>query len=142
MISVAAVALALAFWAPYNGGQPICPDGVSITTYAPGQGPEANPYANGWAIRGNGCAINVSTEVPRHGDAVTCAIIAHELGHARMGLPDSLDPRNVMADIPGAYITIPAACSPPVVSRGRQTRSRPSRPRACGSSRSRCPTRT
>ena len=35
MISATAITLALAFWAPQNGGQPVCPAGVQISAQVP-----------------------------------------------------------------------------------------------------------
>jgi hypothetical protein len=151
------IARAVAFWQPYSP-TPVCPAGVTISFYAPGQGPPAWPHANGWAVRGIGCEIHLRSDIPDQTPAVQCALIAHELGHAVFSLPDSDDPRNVMGDAPGRYIAIPDGCVPGwaprkglpwggfQLGRGsyrsrarRAARNRSTRPTACGSWPSRCP---
>jgi hypothetical protein len=114
MIASLAITLALAFWQPYNAGQPVCPSGVSIGYYAPGQGPAQNPYANGWTVRDGGCDIHLSTTIPEQLVSTQCALVAHELGHSVFSLPDeTTDPRNVMYDPgPAELIVVPAACWP------------------------------
>lgn len=108
-----AITLALAFWAPYNDGQPVCPDGVQITLYAVSDGLPMYPDASGWSYPGIGCSINVredmATEQPQR---VQCAVIAHELGHAVFDLPDTTEQGNVMGNTNG-IMTIPSACEPP-----------------------------
>lgn len=112
MISATAVALALAFWAPYNHGEPVCPDGVQIALYAHGDGGITHPDADGWAYLNGGCTINlradIATEQPQ---SVQCAIIAHELGHSVFGLPDTAEQGNIMGNTNG-ILTVPRACEP------------------------------
>lgn len=109
VISAAAITLALAFWAPYNHGEPVCPDGVQVEMFQPGQGP--NMGASGYAELGNGCSIHLSTDLLEQPARVQCAAVAHELGHAFFGLLDNATPGNVMNNT--AFLVVPGKCDPP-----------------------------
>lgn len=95
MISATAVTLALAFWAPYNGGQPVCPGGVHVERAAYGATqayvgrhddgslvPQCDMYAAPWIA-----------SLPR---AEQCAWVARNIGATFFGLGASNDRRNIM----------------------------------------------
>lgn len=111
MISPIAVLLAAAFWAPYNNGQPICPNGVQIMY------DQATPDAMlGWVepqdIAARDCRIHLRADLGDQQIPKQCQIIAHELGHAAMGLEDDpLGPPGIMNA--GPSWSIPGACYPP-----------------------------
>lgn len=107
MISAAAVTLALAFWAPYNNSQPVCPGGVQIVydhpTWSTGTG-----LTEPQDMEAHDCRFHVRADVADQLIPYQCMIVAHELGHAAMGLPDSAESGNIMA----GPTTIPGACYP------------------------------
>jgi hypothetical protein len=95
MIGALAVTLALAFWAPYNGGVPPCQGQLSIQAYADtGQGVPAGSL--GYAYLNSGCTIYLNTKVYRQPYMQQCEVIAHEIGHSYFGLGHSSDPKNIM----------------------------------------------
>lgn len=109
MISAAAVTLALAFWAPYNHGQPVCPGGVQIHNVASYSGD--TPGA-AYARREDGelqpnCEVFVTAEWRRQPRAVQCAFVARALGASWFGLSPSDDWRNVMYF---RRFVVPGAC--------------------------------
>lgn len=117
MISPLAITLALAFWTPYHGGQPIPCTADDVTVISVQAMPDGRP-ADGWAYRGPGrCAINIYAGVGDRPIGEQCSILAHEWGHAWFDLPDSNNPNNVMTQ---SYI-VPAACTLPAPHRRRST---------------------
>lgn len=116
MISAAAITLALAFWAPYNHGQPVCPDGVvvhQVWRYSnddvPGTVSSAayRKFVNG-ALEPN-CNVYVAPQFRGMTVAEQCAFVARALGAAWFGLPPSGDRRNIMYY---SARVIPGACKP------------------------------
>jgi len=109
MIAPLAITLALAFWAPYNHGEPVCPNGVQIVYDRPS--PDAS---TGWVepqdMAARDCRFHVRADIADQTVPYQCMIVAHELGHAAMGLPDDpLGPPGIM----NGPMTIPGACYPP-----------------------------
>lgn len=113
MISTVAITLALAFWAPYAGGQPVCPTGVTVTPVLSSQSP--SPAAPGlvteaWATYGEGCKIHVVLRlVSKYPVPKQCALVAHELGHSLFGLDHQ--PGTIM-DGSSDSRPIPGVCYP------------------------------
>jgi hypothetical protein len=105
MIAPLAVSLALAFWAPYNGGQPVCPNGVQITYAQPGPGVSTGEVDQ---VPNPSCAMRIRADIADQTIPYQCMIVAHELGHAAMGLPDSLASGNIMY----GPMAIPGSCYP------------------------------
>lgn len=106
MISLTAIALALAFWTPYNGGQPIPCTAANVHPVPVQATPDGRP-ADGYAYRGvGGCDIYIYVGVGDYPIDLQCSILAHEWGHAFFDLDESNDPNNVMTQ---SYI-IPRAC--------------------------------
>lgn len=111
MISAVAVSLALAFWTPYNDGQPVCPDGVSIhhvTFY----GTAGSVPGLAYTLRENGqlvpnCNVYIDPTFQHLRRPMQCAFVARALGAAWFGLPASSDRRNVMY---GRGWVVPGAC--------------------------------
>lgn len=128
MISPIAIALALAFWAPYNNGQPVCPSGVHITYEQPGPN-----VTTAWVdvVPNPDCAMHIRADIAGQQIPYQCMIIAHELGHAAMGLPDSTEQGNIMF----GPMAIPGACYPSTPRIRRAARSgtvrRAHRPSGC-----------
>jgi hypothetical protein len=110
MIAPAVFLVALSFWAPYNGGVTPCSNDVaadavyvSFPTTAGGAptrvaetkvGLDASAFA-GQPMR-QPCHLKLSTGLSRAPKAFQSAVIAHEIGHAGMGLQHSKDPTNIM----------------------------------------------
>jgi hypothetical protein len=138
MIDPTAVLLALAFWAPYNGGPLPC-TGDDVHVY---DGPPpaelqlpANAIAYAFTRDQDGnllpphCDIYVSRAVADADVSFQCAVIAHEWGHAWKQLSHSPDPHNVMFE---REDYIPGACVPPAVTpRLRPSASRHRHARYC-----------
>jgi hypothetical protein len=97
MISPIAIALALAFWAPYNGGVPPC-QGLQPQIYQGMKVQGTNQEAYGWTHRGyHQCDdLHLSSVFLSMPVSAQCEVIAHELGHRYFDLPDSLDRKNIM----------------------------------------------
>lgn len=102
MISPAVIVAALAFWAPYNGGQAPCAAGeLQLRDAAPlviAMQAAAGMRVAAYAPLGlGGCEIYVNWPAfTRLGPEVQCAVIAHELGHAFFGLEHTADRSNIM----------------------------------------------
>jgi hypothetical protein len=97
MIAPAVFLVALSFWAPYNGGVTPCSNDVAAdAVYVTFQktangGPAYNAEANiGFDASAFGARLS------RAPKAYQAAVIAHEIGHAGMGLRHSEDPTNIM----------------------------------------------
>jgi hypothetical protein len=123
MLSGTAIALALAFWAPVNGGQQIPCSAADIHRYGnvptevanAGLPTNADGYAFTQDADGNllapHCDIYIADAVDAFGIGQQCAILAHEWGHAWMQFGHSPDPTNVMYET--AAVT--ARCQPPKI---------------------------
>jgi hypothetical protein len=110
MIAPAVFLAALSFWAPYNGGVTPCSndvaaDAVYVTFPTPGPG---EPVRNAQTMVGldasafkgrpmrQPCNLTLSTDLSRTPEAYQAAVIAHEIGHAGMGLEHTEDRANIM----------------------------------------------
>ncbi len=98
MISAAVITAALAFWAPYNGGQAPCSGQLAVHDADPAvmtaHGWDADAYA---PVLVGGCDVFINwrsfnLETPDQ----QCATIAHEVGHAFFALSHSSDRTNIM----------------------------------------------
>jgi hypothetical protein len=109
MVAPAVFLAALSFWAPYNGGVTPCSNDVAAdavyVTFPPiAGGPTRNAQTkvgadasafNGRPMR-QPCHLEISTGLSRAPKAYQAAVIAHEIGHAGMGLQHSDDRTNIM----------------------------------------------
>lgn len=113
MISPVVIAAALSFWAPYNGGQIPCAQGINIQEVLPSMiTQEAQPGRTlyGYAYYGHSCNIYLNTKpFLRLPEKDQCFVISHEIGHAYFALRHSNDPTNVMY---AAKENIPSNCLP------------------------------
>jgi hypothetical protein len=104
MIAPLAIALALAFWTPINGGANPCPDGVNIQ-------PLASAEWDGLATFDAGCTIQIRDSASQYPLPQQCALVAHELGHSVFALGHEpgtiMDPATATRPIPG--VCYPAA---------------------------------
>lgn len=112
MISAAVIAAALAFWAPYNGGQAPC--GGELTVH---DGDPAMVAGDGWPVDAyapvmlGGCIVFVNRRYFNlQPPTQQCATLAHEIGHAFFALEHSADPANIMWPST-ATRPIPPACA-------------------------------
>ena len=106
-ISPQVLAAGQAFWSPYNQGLAPCVsllityiDNPVLDTGADVNNGEAQIGYPVEAFRGQPvrqpCHLRLSKRLHRQPRAYQCAVVAHEIGHAGMGLPHSEDPRNIM----------------------------------------------
>jgi hypothetical protein len=116
-VSPRVLAVAQAFWAQYNQGRSPC-SSVTVTYF---DGPvlaTGEPLHNGEAGIGypiaafdgapvsQPCDLRFNRQLARRSLAYQCAVAAHEIGHAGMGLEHSSDPSNVMFK----YALVPRFC--------------------------------
>lgn len=140
MLSTVAVTLALAFLQPYTPidpatGQhePVCSAGVHVTYY-----PDQLGAVTAWTEIGHNpdCAFNANEALVGQRIEYQCAVIAHELGHRRLGLEDGAG--GIMDDPTAA---IPGACYPACRQAVAGQCARPSSPRGTRRPRKRSRTR-
>lgn len=100
MISAAVITAALAFWAPYNGGEAPCGGELAVHEAQPaamvdmGGAERLTAYA---PIGVGGCVVYVNPPVFNTlAPGRQCATIAHEVGHAFFGLQHVEDRANIM----------------------------------------------
>lgn len=115
MIAPLAITLALAFWTPYAGGQPVCPQGVQIIQMAPDLIAAGNDGYSWMGTQTCSIQINLKT-IDRYTIPEQCALVAHELGHNLFALEHQdrtiMDPSTDTRPVPGA-------CYPPRVHKGQ-----------------------
>jgi hypothetical protein len=98
----ALIAVAIAFWTPYNGGVNPCPDGVQYRVYTsqtwdpPPIEIQGKVVAWSYVEKGN-CKINYSPIWIKlvKNPQTACMATIHELGHSAMGLEH--EPTGVMS---------------------------------------------